>query len=77
MIESGIIFVLAAMGSCDTLRDKIAKEDGIGCVLQSFLRVQMNRGKLLVDSSGSPGCSAYNDYLIKEIMDSCLEFLLW
>ena len=77
MIEANTILVLAAVASNNSFRDKIMKEDGFGCVMKSFLRVHIDRGSPVIDNSGAPGWPTHNNFMLKEIFDSCLEFLLW
>ena len=75
-LESGCILVLGNLGVSNDLRKDIISEDGVGMIIQSFRRVRLRRGMPLTDSSGSPGKPEYNDFLIKELIQTSLKALL-
>ena len=76
MVEPSCALVLGALASTEVIRTKIINEDGIGCVLQSFQRVRLRRACPVLDLSGSTGCQEHNDFVLKELFDACLEFML-
>ena len=76
MMETSCIQVLAAVTGSDIICNSVARVDGTGYVLRSLMRVKLQRGKAVVDTSGSPGRQEHNDFLVKEMLQACLEFLV-
>lgn len=76
MVETNCIQVLAAAAGSEMICHSIARIDGTGYVLRSFMRVKLQRGKVVMDTSGSPGRQEHNDFLVKEMLQACLEFLI-
>lgn len=74
MVETCCIQVLAAVSGSDTIRSSVEGMDGIGYVMRSFMRIKLQRGKAVEDTSGSPGQQEYNNLLVKEMLQACLEF---
>ena len=46
IVEPCCAMVLAALASTDVLQTKVINEDGMGCILQSFLNVSIFKGTL-------------------------------
>ncbi len=75
LVEIDLLRILACYGTSFEYHKPILDLDGVGYVVRSFMRVKLRRGMPAVDNSGSPGRSEHNDFLIKELIESALEFL--